>query len=256
MTDKVVFVSDVHLTKAHPHRVELFFRFLKNLETQNITHLIFLGDIFDVWIGDKQIYIEEFKSITKQIQKLRKQGIKLIYFEGNHDFLLGKFWKKTLGAKVYKKTKYLTFNNQVFCLEHGDWILPHDYGYRIYTFFIRSPLVQLILSFSTGKFVYSLGQKMSRHNKQPESILNDKHPKKIKTDNKPSKVLEESIETRALKLFKKKKYDVLIQGHIHKDYDKEIKHQDAEIRIINLGTWMNEAQYFILKELDLFQKLI
>jgi len=53
-------VSDIHLTPQVGPRGVIFLNFLKSLGvTRMATHLVLLGDIFDLWLGD----FEEYQTI-------------------------------------------------------------------------------------------------------------------------------------------------------------------------------------------------
>ena len=129
-----MFVSDLHLGDPGDERTKKFLNFLSRLGgREECTHLFLLGDIFDLWIAHHSYFVDRFRPVIEQLQRLQSVGIELHYFEGNHDLYLKDYWQNQLGIVVHSGPCYLTLDGLVFRLEHGDQMDPDDKGYIFFT---------------------------------------------------------------------------------------------------------------------------
>ena len=81
----MILITDAHISKSKGNH-DVFFKMLESLE-KNSQDLIFLGDIFDLWISlpryEEDIH-REFTAWCREQKKHRTVG----YLEGNHEFYL------------------------------------------------------------------------------------------------------------------------------------------------------------------------
>ena len=76
-----VFVSDVHLNEPQSKRYGAFLRLLdKVCEDPKISDLYLVGDIFDVWVGDRKLFQDMH---AEALLKIRKAALEknIHYFE-------------------------------------------------------------------------------------------------------------------------------------------------------------------------------
>ena len=137
---RAYFVSDLHLTTAEDPRTRLFERFLDDVAgDQQATHLFLLGDIFDLWIGSHDYFAQRFQRIVSAIDALRRRGIEIHYFEGNHDLHLQQFWEEKLSVNVHPGPISIEIAGRRLRLEHGDQMDPDDRGYIFLRWLLRMP---------------------------------------------------------------------------------------------------------------------
>ena len=117
---KAYFVSDIHLKSDQEKNAKIFLDLLLKIQNENATDLFLVGDIFDLWIGNKKYFIQKFDSIVKAIQSLVQSGVQVHYFEGNHDLYLKSFWENKIGVKFYSKANYFKLNFFKVIVGHGD----------------------------------------------------------------------------------------------------------------------------------------
>ena len=82
---KLIMVSDVHLGYKNCDK-DSFNRFLDSLQSdKEVTDLILLGDIVDMWRRDASGVFLENWDIVQKIMSL-KQKMRVHYIAGNHDY--------------------------------------------------------------------------------------------------------------------------------------------------------------------------
>ena len=75
---KAWFVSDIHIRDINERNSVRLLRFLRFLATDSqTTHLFLLGDIFDLWVGDSNVFQTKFQAIIDELAALKKKGIEL-----------------------------------------------------------------------------------------------------------------------------------------------------------------------------------
>ena len=81
-------ISDIHI-KMDGQNLEILMSFLSQ-DFNSDDEVFLLGDIFDLLIGPHKEYKEIYDKFFEKVDKLITDGIKIHYFEGNHDFHLEK----------------------------------------------------------------------------------------------------------------------------------------------------------------------
>lgn len=229
---KIFVVSDVHLKKmASPHG-EAFLRLLKKAQTEAGLFII-LGDLFDLWLGDGEYFVKEYGPLISEIRELLK-SCRVIYFEGNHDIHLQKFWQDQLGVEVFTSGELIQFNETKIWAEHGDEINRKDRDYLLLRWFLRTkPLEKLVYSLPSGISAW-IGRKASG--------LSRTYTQKLNHD---SLMLFRSY---AQSLAKTKEFDFCLLGHTHvfDDYSFD----SAQRQLVNLGTWLDKPSYLQIESTD------
>jgi len=128
-------ISDVHIKPDGQNSNEMK-KFL-SLPFQTNDSIYLLGDIFDLMIGPHQEYYTEYNWFFDKLKELLSLGIKIKYFEGNHDFHIERLFSE-IGIKVYKEPFKKTFNEQKILFCHGDEIELGNPSYKRYKQFITS----------------------------------------------------------------------------------------------------------------------
>ena len=215
-------ISDAHYSHKRPELLD-FFKDIQNKKLEP-TQLILMGDIFDVLIGGVQKTIDTSKELVSILQEISK-NIEVIYLEGNHDFNLKKIF---VDAKVYKFSQQpllATIMNKKVFLAHGDFDAP--FGYKVYTFFIRNPIMLFFLSSVNSLFNNIILNKLDRYL--------DKKDDCKKIDN-----FEDLIRKR---VDEKYKCNYFIEGHFHQN---EFINFD-NFNYINLAAFACNQRYFIVR---------
>lgn len=141
--------SDAHLGSGTPEEEQMKLGKLRELFTKVKTdgeRLIILGDLFDFWFEYRHAVPKEHHEVLFLIRELVRQGIKVEYVSGNHDFWMGDYFEKQLGVNLYRDSLELVYNgagtNQPVThrlhLLHGDGLAKADRGYRFLKCVLRN----------------------------------------------------------------------------------------------------------------------
>ncbi|WP_084703645.1 UDP-2,3-diacylglucosamine diphosphatase [Bacteriovorax sp. Seq25_V] len=156
-------ISDVHI-KPDGQNVDIMKKFLALPFEQNDS-IYLLGDIFDLMIGPHNEYYKEYDWFFGRIKELLSQGIKVKYFEGNHDFHVEKLFQN-VGVKVYKAPLKKSFHDKKILFCHGDEIEIGNPTYKKYKNFITSKplnfIANKIMPYSLLNFIGVNASKKSR----------------------------------------------------------------------------------------------
>jgi hypothetical protein len=80
--------SDLHLSSATPDLNAAFIALLDG-RARKARRLFLLGDVFEVWAGDEDAELPEYRPVIAALRALTDAGVELHVLPGNRDFLLG-----------------------------------------------------------------------------------------------------------------------------------------------------------------------
>lgn len=231
--ERSLFVSDIHISDPADPRCRLFLRFLDQVIAQPPQNLFLVGDIFDLWISDRNYFVERYREVVERISRLRSLGVEIHYFEGNHDLDLGRFWRDQLGVHIHRQAAYFEINGKIVRVEHGDQMDPSDRGYLFLRWFLRTPLLKFLSRHLPDVFVRMIGERASRASRSYTTQI------KTATDSETRSKILRHAETA----FAERPFDLLVSGHVHVAVEEKLD----RYRVINLGTWIKEP---LLLDLD------
>src|SRR5690606_26712058 len=96
--DRVLLISDLHLSPARPDLVQALYAFLRK-QAAACRALYILGVLFDAWVGDDDD-TPLYADIAAALQRFVASGPALYLMHGNRDFLLGTCYAKACGATL------------------------------------------------------------------------------------------------------------------------------------------------------------
>jgi UDP-2,3-diacylglucosamine hydrolase len=201
---------------------------LLKLAQKEASLFVILGDLFDIWVGEGRAFQEEYAPLIAEFQKLKKNS-RILYFEGNHDFHLEKFWKEKMGFEVFSGPTKLEFGKIKIWAEHGDEINRQDRGYLALRAFLRLKPVRFFIENIPSRVVFKIGSGASNASRKY-------------TDHKRDPVLE-IFREYAQTLRRREDFQLLVTGHTHVPDDFAFKNEDLETRLINLGSWFDGAHF-------------
>lgn len=236
---KAWFISDIHLKDINERNGNVLLRFLNWLsEPENKpTHLFLLGDIFDMWLGRQMFYYKRFKPIVDAIIKLQKSGTEVIYFEGNHDLHIKKFWEY-LGVRCFIDQQYFELGNIRIRVEHGDLINLEDKAYLRYRNFARKPAIEMIADIVPARALHEFGKAFSR--------ISRKFSSQKRRDNEQE--LRSMIRVHGERSYKEKPFDYIISGHMHVRDEYKFEVGNKTVTSINLGSWFEEPAALLIDD--------
>lgn len=128
----IYFLSDAHLgslaiERSWAHQKKVID--MLEMMSKDAVSIYMMGDMFDFWmeyfVHDKRK--QQFHPFCKELRKLRKQGIRLHFFTGNHDLWTFGGLHKLTGAEVDYEPCTITRYGKTLYLAHGDGILPSNW---------------------------------------------------------------------------------------------------------------------------------
>lgn len=101
--------------------------------------LIILGDLFDFWFEYKHAIPKEHTDVLLLLRELVRDGIRVDYVSGNHDFWMDDYFQKQIGVYLHRDILDIKYAGLRLHLTHGDGIAEADGGYRILKRILRNP---------------------------------------------------------------------------------------------------------------------
>lgn len=232
------FISDLHITDVNERNGNLLLRFFFFLNQNPAQHTVyFLGDIFDMWLSDGRAFQNHYKLLIDQIRKFKSAGGNLIYFEGNHDFHIDRFWTRQLNIQVIENEAFFTIDGLKVRCEHGDYINPDDRAYLQYREQIRKPYMEKLAHTVPGFFWKWFGETMSKKSRKRTGSYAQGNAEKLRT----------MIQAYAMKVFNAEPFDVIVTGHMHVFDDYSFTVGGRPVRSINLGTWLEQPRGLLIE---------
>jgi len=218
---RAIFLSDAHLRAPQDTNYQLLLEFLN--QQKELDALFLLGDIFEFWLGYRHLVFSHYVPLLEQLRRLREQGTRLYFVEGNHDFLLGPYFSETLNCTIITRQQSIAWDSHKLLLCHGDLLNPGP-GYRQLRRFWRSSLIRMLSRIIHPDLVWSfaiwLSNKSSKNN-----------PQRRHCD--PQPFLRPYLEAQD------EEFDIMVCGHYH--FPCELS--AGKRRIIALGDWISQYSY-------------
>jgi len=125
VTDNDLFISDLHLDRTTARRRAALVRFLER-HGRGARRLFILGDLFNAWIGRKQLDEPDVVAVTEALRRAAEAGTELHFVAGNRDFYaleaLGRQASMTTHAHGFAVE---SFGQRVWVC-HGHELYRHD----------------------------------------------------------------------------------------------------------------------------------
>ncbi|MFZ6688578.1 UDP-2,3-diacylglucosamine diphosphatase [Undibacterium sp. SXout11W] len=132
-----LFVSDIHLSPSLPKTTRAFLSFLAEQGTRT-KQLYILGDMFEYWVGDDDIYDKYNAKIVQTLRSLTAAGIQLFWIAGNRDFLIGEDFAIATGMQLLKDPSIITVAGKKIAICHGDEQCTDDTAYMQFRAQVRN----------------------------------------------------------------------------------------------------------------------
>lgn len=236
---KVYFAADAHLgldAYNSTDREKRFVGWLREINRPDTEALYLLGDIFDFWWEYKYVIPKGYFRIIGALKDLVDNGVKVYFFEGNHDLWTFSFFQE-LGLVKLKEPCITEIHGKKFCLGHGDSLGPIPLGYRILRGIFHSRFLQRMFATLHPTISFTLGRGWSKHNrlsrKEKYVFQNEEEPlvkwiRKWCRENGP--------------------VDYFVFGHFHTAVNLDI---DGCGRLMIVDSWIDDSPYLVFDGEDL-----
>ena len=240
-------ISDIHIRPTKNLEKQVFIEFINHPMVQNAQTIVFLGDIFDVWVGSYPEYLRQYPFFFEHISKMLSAGKQVHYIEGNHDLHMQSLFCQAFGKgpfHYYKGGFLKQYGDKKIYFSHGDDL---DFSNSFYTFYrqvlasnFTRLLTEFILPYSFVERIGHNASKASRRRNQTKYSLN-------KNDKVKQKFRD--CADRAHQLFG---FDLLVCGHSH---IKDFYHSKKGFTYINNGYAPLEKTFIHIDETVSFLEL-
>jgi UDP-2,3-diacylglucosamine hydrolase len=228
-----VFIADAHLRNPCDENYRVLLRFLSELHGTTET-LFILGDLFEFWIGYRTTAFPHYQPILEHLRKLSATGTEIVYFEGNHDFHMGKHFSETVGATIFPAPAVLSLDGRKCLLCHGDQINTHDYGHRLLRFLLHNRVTKALFPLFPPGVACRIADHMSRHSKGNHGKRNARWNYEL--------LLNEFADARF-----REGFDAVICAHFHLPLLS--KRNSGRMRtLLSLGDWITQYSYGELRD--------
>ncbi|MDX1383585.1 MAG: metallophosphoesterase family protein [Thermoanaerobaculia bacterium] len=134
----VALVADAHLGGPGGGGEELVEQ-IGELDSGACRLLLFLGDLFHVWVGDERYETAEVARVMPALDAARARGLDVRYVEGNRDFFLaGSSYARHFDAVAEEVT--FTAADRRYLAVHGDGLDAADWRYRFWRAASKNPV--------------------------------------------------------------------------------------------------------------------
>lgn len=235
------FVADVHLGldyKSPNDRESKFVDFLRNLPS-GVTDLFLLGDIFDFWYEYKYVIPNKFIKTLSALSDLTSKGVKIHFFNGNHDIWTYRFFQQELGVEFFDSPCVLNINGKKLFLAHGDALWERDKKYLVLQKIFKSKFLQFLFSSIHPRWAFSLGYHWSKHNRLTHDMSREEYESLKEKVSKEGKDWAEKYQKSS-----EEKVDYFIMGHYHIPLTEQL--EDGS-QFLMLGDWIHHPDYLILE---------
>ena len=211
-------------------------------------HFVILGDLFEFFFGFKNFFSHEKSSIFtdylpvfRKLQSLFHEGIRIKYFEGNHDFFLHSFFAEQfeMEVDVYPNGCEERLGGKRAFIAHGDLSNPGQWTYRIFRKILKNRWTYRLIHFAGPRLSRQIAQKLSDMSYQ-------KYHNDVQTTSPP-----------AFQAFAHQKFlegfNIVILGHSHFPEEVEERMDGRRCLYFNVGDWMVHRSFLRFTPPDHFK---
>ena len=141
--EQLLLISDLHLGPDTAAATAAFGAALQWARTTGVRRVLVLGDLFDFWVGSKQIQVPGFAAAVAQLRAAVAAGLELTLLWGNRDFALDPTFARRTGVTVVPGGLALRAGARRLALLHGDELCWNDVPYQRSKRWLRAPWLRL-----------------------------------------------------------------------------------------------------------------
>jgi UDP-2,3-diacylglucosamine hydrolase len=237
VTQRALFISDLHLAGERPAANQQFFRFLRD-EAVRAQALYVLGDLFEYWAGDDELKDPAGDPLAAEVaggfRRLVDAGVPVHFMHGNRDFLASGGFLAASGAQFLQDPSVLTFAGGPVALLHGDTLCTDDRDYQAWRLTARSAKFQREFLAKPLAERHALGRGMREKSKQVTAAA-------------AAEIMDVNQET-VRQAFRQLRVQRMIHGHTHRPARHEIEVDGARCERWVLPDWYGRGGYLALDD--------
>jgi UDP-2,3-diacylglucosamine hydrolase len=217
----LVFIGDAHLDDDDPD-LPAFLELLDDLAS-SASRLVFLGDLFNLWIGRAELARPHQTAVARRLRELRAAGVVVRYIEGNRDYRIGECFAGDVFDDVSSGGIEERFGGRRIWAIHGDLANAADRQYRAWRRLSRTSLAWALFN------LVPRGRRLR---------LAESAEARMRASNKAFKrAFPEEVVRAYGRSFVREPGDIVVLGHFHVEKDLRTKPPGPEGRILVLPEW-------------------
>ena len=228
MTAPDLFLSDLHLDERSADRQAALVRLLDR-HGRHARRVFILGDLFNAWIGRKQLDEPYVVEAAEAVRRLTGCGVEVHFVAGNRDF----YGLKALGRRtgmVTHKTGFAvdSFGARVWVC-HGHSLYVHDRPTHMAQRITHSAPVEWLFQALPARLSTFLARGYKNHSGR---VVRHKSPQML------------SISDEAVTALFTAGHEAIVCGHTHRLAHTVYRWDGREGHLWNLGSW-EDAPHFL-----------
>lgn len=222
-----LFISDVHLSHRSADRQAALAGFLRR-QARGASRLFILGDLFNAWIGRKQLAEPYVAETADRLLELTRGGVEVHFVAGNRDFYgLAAIARRT-GMVTHKSGFTVESLGRKVWVCHGHELYAHDRRTHLAQAVTHSRPVEFLFQSLPAKLATFLARGYENHSSR---VVRHKTRRELTIP-----------ETTLVELFEAG-HDDVICGHTHRLVHATYRWDGREGHLWNLGSWQDEPHF-------------
>jgi UDP-2,3-diacylglucosamine hydrolase len=221
--------SDLHLSAATPALNAAFVALLEG-RARDAQRVFLLGDLFEAWAGDEDVDDPAVRPVIQALHALHMRGVELHVLPGNRDFLLGKGFSATTGARIHGDWLIADIGGEPTLLLHGDTLCTDDLPYMQFRQMVRNPQWQAAFLAKPLAERHAIADDMRRRSKEATAGKGE--------------YLMDANDDAIASLFRNHAVDRMIHGHTHRPALHRYEVDGSVCERYVLADWHDRACWF------------
>ena len=168
---KAYFLSDLHLGAPYfSDSREAEMRVVSFLDTikDDADVIYLLGDILDYWYEYRYVVPRGFVRFFGKLAELSDNGVRIVWFIGNHDIWIYDYLPNELGIEVVDGSLIENIDGKYFFMTHGDGIGRLKPSFKLLRKLFRNKACQKAFSAIHPRWTVPFAYNWSRHSRKIE----------------------------------------------------------------------------------------
>ncbi len=216
---KRMFIADLHHPGGRDEDVEEIFDDMP----ATVQQIFLLGDIFHFWVNDPDFIEERYGAFLQRLRKLAATGKDIFFQEGNRDFLARHYFEEEPWIDVLPNPHVIDLDGRMAYIGHGDELCWNDFRYQMFKTVIRSGPMRRLADRLPHRWKRKIARRLAEKSTELVAAKSQR---------------ELLIPTRAYKSVVRMGMDVIIHGHVHETYQREIQDGNRHAIVLAFG-WQN-----------------
>jgi UDP-2,3-diacylglucosamine hydrolase len=227
----LVFIGDVHIDRDDPSLPD-FLHLLEGLG-RRASCVVFLGDLFNIWIGGRGMEQPHQAAVLDVLTGLRREGVVVRYLEGNRDYRIGHSYAGTAIDDASDEGLVERHGGHSFFVTHGDLVNLADRQYRMWRRFSRSAPVWALVRLLPERRRVAMAESLEKRMRKTNLAYKQEFP-------------EAQVRAYAATRFREG-HDIVVLGHFHVEKELTAEMDGVERRILVLPEWRESRRHLVAR---------